>query len=140
MLFDSIKSLQFLFFILFLKNKMSNNNVDLPDAPTQTTKTDNSTPTPMITSAFNKTDYFTSGIQKYDKSVLRQNYISRMNYLSETNDNVKGTSSGGANYVNCLYNVVDPTKKDPYACGGNKKYKDAYGNGDKYCVLYRDEY
>ena len=51
-----------------------------------------------------------------------------MKYLFDTSDNVKGTSSGGANYVECLYNTVDENKKDPYACGGMKKYKDAYGD------------
>ena len=119
---------------------MSDTNVDLPDAPIQKTKIDNATPYPKIETAFNKTDYFSSGIQKIDGSVLRQNYIARMKYLFDTNDNIKGTSSGGANYVECLYNTVDENKKDPYACGGMKKYKDAYGDGDKYCIVNLDEY
>lgn len=101
---------------------------------------DNGSPVPVIKPAANALVLKYGGMEKIDYSVMRQNYITRLRNTVFNQDNVKGISSGGANYVTCLYNVVNEDKKDPYACGGMKKFKDAYGSSDKYCVVNLDEY
>jgi hypothetical protein len=116
------------------------NNIDLPDVGKQTAKVNTSTPTPTIKPAANYFDSSYGGIQEIDASAMRQNYISRLTNVFNDKSNQKGISAGGANYVECLYNVVDENRKDPYACGGLKKYKDAYGDSTKGCVVNFDEY
>jgi len=106
----------------------------------QSKPTDNATPRPEIKEAANVSVSKYGGIEEIDESAMRQNYISRLRNTVFDIDNIKGISSGGANYVPCLYDVVNEDKKDPYACGGMKKFKDAYGSSDKYCVVNLDEY
>ena len=104
--------------------------------------TDNETPRPEIKPAANASVSSYGGIEELKNSAnaMRQNYITRLRNTVFDIDNENGISSGGANYVACLYDVVNEDKKNPYACGGMKKFKDAYGTSDKYCVVNLDEY
>ena len=101
---------------------------------------DNTSPIPDIKPAANSSVSSYGGIEKIDDSAMRQNYITRLRNTVFDKDNEKGISSGGANYITCLYDVINEDKKNPYACGGMKKFKDAYGTSDKYCVVNLDEY
>ena len=116
-------------------------NIETPDFTTRPAPTIVGTPMPQNKPAANYFDSSYGGMEEISGSAMRQNYIARMSNVFNDTSNTKGISSGGANYVPCLYNVVDKTRKDPYACGGPKKYKDAYGDsGGKGCVVNFDEY
>jgi hypothetical protein len=98
-------------------------------------------PMPQKKPAANYFDSSYGGMQQIDSSAMRQNYIARMSNVFNDTSNQKGLSAGGGQYNICLYDVVDKTRKDPYACGGPKRYKDAYGDsGGKGCVVNFDEY
>jgi hypothetical protein len=116
-----------------------NTNIEIPDvnnpAPTRIL-----TPMPNIKPAANYIESTYGGMQEIDASAMRQNYIARLTNVLNDKSNEKGLSSGGGNYVQCLYDTVNTTAKDPYACGGYKKYKDSYGDSAKGCVVSYDEY
>ena len=118
-----------------------NTNIEVPDINTRPPPAIVGTPMPEIKSSANFNAFY-GGIQEINESAsaMRQNYIARISNIMNDNSNSKGISSGGANYVECLYNTVNPTVKNQYACGGNKKYKDAYGDSSKGCVFSYDEY
>jgi len=80
------------------------------------------------------------GTNNLEESVLRQNFMARLKKTIYNKDNTSGVSSGGASYVPCLYDPINEDMKNPYACGGMKKYKDAYGSSNKHCVVNLDEY
>lgn len=117
-----------------------NKNIELPDVNNQ--KIPNiGTPMPETKPAANYIESTYGGMQEIDASAMRQNYIARLTNVLSDKSNQKYTSAGGANYVQCLYDTINTTAKDPYACGGPKKYKDAYGdNSAKGCVVNFDEY
>ena len=118
-----------------------NTNIEVPDFTTKPPPTNNiSTTAPETKSAANYFESSYGGMQEISASAMRQNYIARLSNIMNDNSNTKGISSGGANYVECLYNAVNTTVKNPYACGGPKKYKDAYGDSSKGCVFSFDEY
>lgn len=122
---------------------MININVDVPPVGTQKTNTFfNSTPYPKIELASNKRYDDYGGIGEDKGSVMRNNFISRLKNILTDEDNVKGRSSGGANYVKVLYDPVDPDNKsdNPYSCGGFRRYSDAYGKNEGVCVVNFDEY
>lgn len=105
-----------------------NTNINLPNPVIQKVNMDAGTPYPDSKPAASITLSSYGNIEAIEDSAIRQNYISRMNTIFNDTSNNKGTSSGGANYVPCLYNIVDNNKQNPYSCGGMKKYKDAYGS------------
>ena len=123
-----------------------NKNINLPDPAIQKINMDAGTPYPDSKPGANYvpclagTPYPYSkpaasvsllsygNIEAIEDSAIRQNYLSRMKNIFIDTSNDKGTSSGGANYVPCLYNIVNTNKQNPYSCGGMKKYKDAYGS------------
>jgi hypothetical protein len=114
-------------------------NIEMPAVNNQ--KANNiGTPMPQTKPAANYFDSSYGGMQQIDSSAMRQNYIARMSNVFNDKSNSVGLSAGGSNYVPCLYDVVDKTRKDPYACGGPKRYKDAYGDSEKGCVVNFDEY
>jgi hypothetical protein len=110
-------------------------NVNSPPPPTVV-----GTPMPESKPAANYFESSYGGMEEIKGSAMRQNYIARLSNVFKDTSNQKGLSAGGANYVPCLYDVVDKTRKDPYACGGPKRYKDAYGDSEKGCVVNFDEY
>lgn len=115
-------------------------NIETPDVVNQPPPTTVGTPMPQNKPAANYFDSSYGGMEEISGSAMRQNYIARMSNVFNDKSNEKGLSAGGANYVECLYDVVDKTRKDPYACGGPKRYKDAYGDSAKGCVVNFDEY
>lgn len=115
-------------------------NIEMPAVNNQPPSTSVGTPMPKINQAANYFDSSYGGMEEISGSAMRQNYIARMSNVFNDKSNEKGLSSGGGQYVPCLYNVVDSTRKDPYACGGPKRYKDAYGDSEKGCVVNFDEY
>lgn len=115
-------------------NKMSNYQT-IQQKPTY-----NGSPIPDIKSAVNNINPTYGGIEVVSGSAMRQNYANRMKNLFGNTDNQKGISAGGALYVNCQYDLPDYNKRNPYRCGGPKKYKDAYGASDSICVVNLDEY
>jgi len=117
-----------------------NTNIETPDVNNPPPPSVVGTPMPESKPAANYIESSYGGIEEIDASAMRQNYIARLTNVFNDKSNTKGTSSGGANYVECLYDVVDKNVKNPYACGGPKKYKDAYGDSAKGCVVNFDEY
>ncbi len=115
-------------------------NIEMPTVNNQNANKSVGTPMPKNKPAANYFDSSYGGIEKIDASAMRQNYIARLSNVFNDKSNEKGLSAGGGNYVPCLYDVVDKTRKDPYACGGPKRYKDAYGDSEKGCVVNFDEY
>ena len=119
---------------------MMNTNIELPDVNNPSPPSVVGTPMSEIKPAANYVNVSYGGIQQIDASSMRQNYIARLTNVLTDKSNEKGISSGGGNYVNCLYDTINTTAKDPYACGGYKKYKDSYGDSAKGCVVSFDEY
>ena len=115
-------------------------NIEMPVVNNQKPSTSVGTPMPKINQTSNYFESSYGGMEEISASAMRQNYISRISNVFNDKSNEKGLSSGGGNYVPCLYNVVDKTRRDPYACGGPKRYKDAYGDSEKGCVVNFDEY
>ena len=116
-------------------------NIETPDVVNQPPPISVGTPMPESKPAANYFDSSYGGMEEISGSAMRQNYIARMSNVFNDKSNEKGLSAGGGQYVECLYNVVDSTRKDPYACGGYKKYKDSYGDSsEKGCVVNFDEY
>ena len=118
-----------------------NKNIETPDVNNPPPPISVGTPMPETKPAANYVESSYGGIQEIDASAMRQNYMARLTNVFNDKSNEKGLSSGGGNYVQCLYDTINTTAKDPYACGGPKKYKDAYGdNSAKGCVVNFDEY
>ena len=118
---------------------MSSTNIEMPAVNNQ--KANNiGTPMPESKPAANYFDSSYGGMEEISGSAMRQNYIARMSNVFNDKSNRVGLSAGGGQYNICLYDVVDKTRKDPYACGGPKRYKDAYGDSAKGCVVNFDEY
>ena len=117
-----------------------NTNIILPSTVTQTQKTDAAAPIPVINTASNASNPTYGGVYEISGSSLRQNFITRLKNVAFRTDNEKGESSGGASYIQPLYDQIDPSRQDPYACGGYKIFYDAYGISGKNCVVNQDEY
>lgn len=115
-------------------------NIEMPAVNNQPPSTTVGTPMPQNKPAANYFDSSYGGMEEISGSAMRQNYIARMSNVFNDKSNKKGLSAGGGQYNICLYDVVDKTRKDPYACGGPKRYKDAYGDSAKGCVVNFDEY
>ena len=79
------------------------------------------------------------GLPNFD--ALRLNYLARRDLIMKERDQ-QGQSSGGANYVNVLYDKKENSMiYNPNPCGGYRNYFHAYGDQQKtYCVKNLDEY
>lgn len=73
---------------------------------------------------------------------IRVNYVLRRNAMIKQREQQEGQSSGGANYVEVLYEKKENSKIfNPNPCGGYRNYFYAYGDQQKtYCVKNLDEY